>query len=467
MKKRRKSCLSFDDSETTTSTHTNNTKQLEEKKVNATGSTEEVKHNNKNVVDDIFSMSNRGVELPPDVILHLCHYLHPKSITTMACCNSACWNTIMGGNTTTSSSNTSSISQELWKSLWYRDFGIALLEHDVIRQNIVNISFDVRTRKKKEREMTNTTTTTTSSSTNFSSFFSSKREEETTATTTKQNAISNDNDDDESNTTTTNIYTLIDKAFSSNSFSSCTFYFEFQECYLDYVLVGLNNDTNCYMGLHGHIINFTNFVPYHPGRMEPIMIYCGGDVTDVYEDFHPHSNYARRLVVGLSTILNRSCCYQDKDVYTNTNRRNNNKRRRKSSSNTTKDDDDDDLENRCGLYSSSSSSDTKRTTGSSKTIAAMPMNIYCKNRRPPTMSNIRTNYLRDKHVVDAYVKRYATKLRRQPTNRILQQPTEETTTSLDPPPQDADIRIFYDPFHRQWYGWYNNDDDWKPVIISF
>jgi len=308
-----------------------------------------------------------------------------------------------------------------------------------LRQNIYDITF----RQRKQIEEEDTTT--------ISSFYSSISKKETISNDdNKQQQMNKTNnetiDDDEDD-----IYRSINDVFASIP-SSFNFYFEFQECYLDYCLAGLNTPfTEIYMGLHGHIIRFTDFAPNHPGRAEPVMAYCGGDVTDVYEDFHLHSESARRHVARLAVVLHSSCCYKDTDDYRYGHRKGG--KRKKNSAK--------DYENICGLM-------LPQNTKEPAANVAMPMNIYSKNRRPPSLSMIRTEYMRQKLVMTAYVIRYGSKLRKQQIQRKTQiHPNCPTNSSYDydPPSQDADVRLFYDPFRQKWCGWYN-DTDWTPVRID-
>mmetsp|Transcript_15027 Transcript_15027/g.17264 ORF Transcript_15027/g.17264 Transcript_15027/m.17264 type:complete len:235 (-) Transcript_15027:39-743(-) len=86
-----------------------------------------------------------------------------------------------------------------------------------------------------------------------------------------------------------------------------TFYFEFQQYYIAYVLKGYNTPSQCFMGLHGHILDFTGFAPYHPGLSEPIVVECGRDVTRLFEEIR-HSRTARRIGRKLCVIIDKSCC---------------------------------------------------------------------------------------------------------------------------------------------------------------
>jgi hypothetical protein len=81
------------------------------------------------------------------------------------------------------------------------------------------------------------------------------------------------------------------------------FYFLFGECHVDYLLARKNTAAECYLGLHGHIFDFTDFAEYHPGLSEPILKECGGDATFLFEDL-PHSTGARNIARRLCVVVN-------------------------------------------------------------------------------------------------------------------------------------------------------------------
>ena len=145
----------------------------------------------------------------------------------------------------------------MWRSLWYRDYGNVLLRWKVSRQA-------------------------------FYDSLSSQEEEDGT-----------DNGE----------YCLEEKL--SNKINTIRetreFYFLFGECYIDYLLANNNTRENCYMGLQGHIFDFTHFAEYHPGLIDPILKECGGDATYFFEDRTPHSSVARNIARShLCAVINRN-----------------------------------------------------------------------------------------------------------------------------------------------------------------
>lgn len=184
-----------------------------------------------------------------DVILHICGFLTPKSITTLACVNQATQRLVDNDSTP--------MCHALWQQLWFRDYGRVLFTWDVAREAIL-----------KSVELLSA------------------------AAPTKNN----------------NIGGLVSSALETKD--SKEFYFRFQLAFVDYILAGHNQKTKCLMGLHGHIFDFTPFAPNHPGQSEPIVRECGRDVTDFFEDIR-HSRGARRIASKLCLIVDRPSFLQE------------------------------------------------------------------------------------------------------------------------------------------------------------
>ncbi|KAL3932318.1 MAG: hypothetical protein SGBAC_010906, partial [Bacillariaceae sp.] len=73
-----------------------------------------------------------------------------------------------------------------------------------------------------------------------------------------------------------------------------TFYFMFQQTYLNWIIAGENTMDRCLVGLHGSIYDISSFLNAHPGSPETLMVHSGQDATRFFEDIN-HSNGARRL----------------------------------------------------------------------------------------------------------------------------------------------------------------------------
>lgn len=87
--------------------------------------------------------------------------------------------------------------------------------------------------------------------------------------------------------------------------STKDYYFVFGECWLNFILAGINNPkTKCLVGLHGHVFDFGAFAPYHPGLVDRIIRDCGQDATTEFENVR-HSRPARALAIMTCLILSK------------------------------------------------------------------------------------------------------------------------------------------------------------------
>jgi len=220
----------------------------------------------KNKISTLDKGSNNKslTALPPVILSHVTCYLHPRDALSLdsvfQCCSIRMHIDI--------------ICHDIWKRLWYRDYGDVLLRWKVARKVfctslqliplsqaiIKSYGDDDNDDSWLEEQLSNCL------------------DEMTMLTITK--------------TTTTTI-------------SMKEFYFIFGECYIDYLLANKNTIDECLLGLHGHIFDFTHFAEYHPGLIDPILKECGGDATYFFEDI-PHSYGARNIARRLCVLVNRN-----------------------------------------------------------------------------------------------------------------------------------------------------------------
>ena len=201
---------------------------------------------------------------PSAILSNVTSYLYPKDAVSFDSVLRYIPVTVNNNCKNSSSSsryyhNFDEVVHDMWRSLWYRDYGNVLLRWKVSRQA-------------------------------FYDSLSSQEEEEEDGT---------DNGE----------YCLEEKL--SNKINTIRetreFYFLFGECYIDYLLANNNTRENCYMGLQGHIFDFTHFAEYHPGLIDPILKECGGDATYFFEDRTPHSSVARNIARShLCAVINRN-----------------------------------------------------------------------------------------------------------------------------------------------------------------
>jgi cytochrome b involved in lipid metabolism len=70
-----------------------------------------------------FSFSHLMNRLSSDLYVHIFSFLHPKDLTTLACCNKETWSMV--------SSEENEISRNLWKALWDRDYSWLIESWDI------------------------------------------------------------------------------------------------------------------------------------------------------------------------------------------------------------------------------------------------------------------------------------------------------------------------------------------------
>ena len=163
------------------------------------------------------------------------------------------------------------VGHDIWKRLWYRDYGDVLLQWKVARTAF----------RRSLRGLSPQ-----------SSGLSDDKGNSSNADGWVEEHLSNCLDD-------------MMKMKTPMSTTMKDFYFLFGECYVDYLLARKNTVDECFLGLHGHIFNFTDFAEYHPGLIEPIVKECGGDATFFFEDL-PHSSGARNIARRLCVLVNHN-----------------------------------------------------------------------------------------------------------------------------------------------------------------
>jgi len=76
------------------------------------------------------------------------------------------------------------------------------------------------------------------------------------------------------------------------------FYCALREGLVPYLLAGHNTRERCLVGLHGDIYDMTRFVEEHPGSPETVLVFAGGDCSNMFEAVG-HSNLARGIASHL------------------------------------------------------------------------------------------------------------------------------------------------------------------------
>lgn len=85
-----------------------------------------------------------------------------------------------------------------------------------------------------------------------------------------------------------------------------TFYFEFGQTYIGYLLAGHNTNESCLVGLHGNIYDISKFLEEHPGSPETLLIHAGRDATKTFEDVN-HSRGARNMSKSMCVAIDLFC----------------------------------------------------------------------------------------------------------------------------------------------------------------
>jgi len=177
------------------------------------------------------------------------------------------------------------------------------------------------------------------------------------------------------------------------------FYFMFGESFIDYILAGQNTFDQCLVGLHGHIYDITAFLHTHPGSPETLMVQAGKDATKFFEDMR-HSTGARRLAQSLCVVVNNFC-----------------------------------FEDECGLRP------TLQTFTSDHqdvpTVVEAPTVPTTRTKEPRnagTLQSIRSDF------------------NKQEQEKVIQ----VTSRFASNPNVLSHVNVFYDPFRREWKGWYTN-----------
>jgi Cytochrome b5-like Heme/Steroid binding domain len=193
-------------------------------------------------------------EIPTSVLASICCYLHPRDVVQLTCLNK--------------SAVCQYASDIIWKQLWYRDYGNVLLQWHVGREAL-NKSLKLH---------------------------------DPTSTSTQQSPTSFGH-----NNLEPRLSQCLDQLGQYRG-GLRDFYFCFGETYLHYLLAGRNdvNRQDCFLGLHGHILDFAPFASYHPGLIEPVLRECGQDATVHFESL-PHSRGARSVARKLVVVANRGC----------------------------------------------------------------------------------------------------------------------------------------------------------------
>mmetsp|Transcript_11225 Transcript_11225/g.19179 ORF Transcript_11225/g.19179 Transcript_11225/m.19179 type:complete len:613 (-) Transcript_11225:65-1903(-) len=198
------------------------------------------------------------------------------------------------------------------------------------------------------------------------------------------------------------------------------FYFLFSEVWINYTIAGCNTTEKCLIGLHGHVVDISNFVEDHPGSTETLLLQAGRDATVFFESMG-HSRSARKLALGMTVVVNaQSIHWQCTDAFS--------KERSIQTSPT------------CGLLRPSS-----KLLGANKNIPGFL--IPLKRSRPRVQGGLHAIRSRLKAEQEAE----------------LQKAQRWIDVHLGSESLYGGIQVYYDPFCSCWRWWYMNLD-FNPVF---
>jgi len=366
--------------------------------------------------------------LPSVVLSNVACYLHPRDVldldtvlrSGMGLQNSGDGS---GSNGITRRQYDDSVGNDIWNRLWYRDYGDVLLRwkisREAFRRSLIRLS--PQSTESLDDKSSN------SHANGWLEEQLSKRLDEMTG--------------------------------MEIPIAMKDFYFLFGECYIDFVLARKNTIDECFLGLHGHIFDFTDFAEYHPGLIEPILKECGGDATHYFEDL-PHSSSARNIAQRLCVLVDHSVidCNYDDDDYSDT--------------------------QCCGLelVPGDDSSELKHLLRSSNTRPPPPTHsgksngakqnrnrwmahivprYSSKQRRHPTLERIRTRFQQEqrRHERQQFFFRNNSsnddRGSQSGSNSSLVTMTTELISSCSPfwKQQEPMSRLYYDPLGQEWVRW--------------
>ena len=223
---------------------TSNEKQRELKRNTPSSSTDPKTKSQSSISlpsKDSFDILTSASLLPDNCFNAICAYLNPRDLT--ACLSPA-----------SKTARTRADANAIWLEYWHRDYGSALLEWDVGRE-VLSGSLGL----------------------------------------VKQQGISSSK---------VELKRALSQKISTLK-STKDFFFEFGECWMNFLLAGYNDPkSKCLVGLHGHVFDFGAFAPFHPGLVDNILRDCGQDATEAFETIR-HSRPAR-VLASMTCLLVRS-----------------------------------------------------------------------------------------------------------------------------------------------------------------
>jgi hypothetical protein len=274
-------------------------------------------HHTRALFREMVAMKKLDITLlPSDAQIVIFSYLPPSDVLSFMCTNKAGWNLLDdsdrtmtnnmtlvdggggggGGGGTGHVKNKSDTAMLIWKVLFQRDYSWVLSDWDIgkeaFQRTMTNYQTLVQEQKQQQQQQQQHSEQESGESCHR-------------AGRVFQHLLSIIADPEES--TTLSLDSIV--AASSTIYpirSMKEFYFIFSETWLNYTIAGCNTTDKCYVGLHGHVFNISNFVEAHPGSTETLLLQAGRDATVFFESMG-HSLGARKLALGMCTVVNGQC----------------------------------------------------------------------------------------------------------------------------------------------------------------
>ena len=206
----------------------------------------------------VFPTCTASQMLPNDVLVHIFSYCYPQDIIAFSSTNRNIYHTLLfqqqqqQNDTDRTRSHHQELSNRIWKSLWYRDYGWMVTYWDIGRQALQR-SFSQRSNENGPGV---------------------------------GSLCGSDDWDDHI------VYTP-------------TFYFRFGMSYVNYIIAGQCNHHQCFIGLGGHIYDITKFIDRHPGSSETLLVHSGRDASSMFEMMR-HTISARILAEQFCVVVDTS-----------------------------------------------------------------------------------------------------------------------------------------------------------------
>ncbi|KAL7497323.1 hypothetical protein ACHAWT_005770 [Skeletonema menzelii] len=243
--------------------------------------------NSRTLLMEMIAMANRGsmdvTLLPSDAQILICSYLPPNDLLSFSCTSKSGRKMLDDG---CENLDGPSICRDtallIWKSLFRRDFAWILSEWNIGREALL-------------RSMTCYDSETIQNHPN-----SHYRKVIGHVLSIVMHSAEMWDEIQPFNTTFTGII--------NTPASMKEFYFLFSEVWLNYTIAGCNTTEKCLIGLHGHVVDISNFVEDHPGSTETLLLQAGRDATVFFESMG-HSRSARKLGLGMTVIVNSQCIH--------------------------------------------------------------------------------------------------------------------------------------------------------------